>query len=138
LTDGAEIRTKAASLTVHAVTVHTCPLASEDDPAARRIAGGRTTGSGFGDRPQVGDDPRRLFFGEIVGRHRRSRDAVPDDSNQVLIGRRATKLATAQIDAGNFVSVWAVTVRTAILEDAPTIVDVGSRVVLSEECGARQ
>ena len=93
-------------------------------PHARRASLGR------GNRTEIGDNLSRLGFGKIRRRHRRTGNAVANDLNQILIGRRAPEYAAAEVDARDLVAVRTVTVGARVPEHSPAIVDIGRRVVL--------
>ncbi len=110
-------------------------LALEDRFAARGVARHRGRARVGRDRPQIRDDVFRVDLGDVVRRHPRVRNAVPDDANEILVRRGAAELTAAQIHAGHFVAVGAVAAGARREEKASAVLDVGGGIfVLGGQC----
>src|SRR5271155_4793521 len=109
-------------------------LAFENSLASRRVSIGRRGPAAGGRRMQIFQDGSRLKIGELVGRHRRSRNAVLNDPDHLVFGRPSPELAVPQIHAVHQVAFRPMTGDTVVAEQLSAILDVGGgEAVLSEE-----
>jgi hypothetical protein len=68
---------------------------------------------GLGQKTEIGYDRSRLEIPVTMGRHRRPRDAVLDNLDEILIRSGPPKFPVPQIDSGDAVTFLAVAQRTA-------------------------
>ena len=83
-------------------------LAFEDGAAARRVAGLHRRGVERVHVAQIGDDAGHLGVVERERRHPRGLRTGPDESREIVVGRRVPELAAAQVDAADRVALCAV------------------------------
>src|SRR5262245_7333789 len=124
----------------------TVPFSFEYRFAARCIARRKTAVGGTAVRSrhahvsQVRDECSGLLFGETECLHRSTRNAGPDDANDVLIRRRAAELIARKVQSADSVAVHAMTIPTSRLIEPTAFFNLcwGVTVLREKHTGSQQ
>src|SRR6266699_6334323 len=103
----------------------------EQGPAAGRVADHQAAGIETAHVPKIRDDTGKFRSAECEGLHGSAWDAVRDGKAQVVVRDNAFKLSGSKIDAGDHVSVLAVTGGALRSENLRAVLNVGREILRS-------